>query len=214
MDYEKPDIIFIDTLISFHTADESKQGEMTEIYQFLLNVAKTFNCAVVVNHHTRKRSNKGGNSPLKQDDVIGTNAGIRLASCVYIAEQEDEKLSDNDGMPTVWIRNVKSWDKKLPDLSYKFTEELYTRKLDFLLSWGLTENAEEYSTKERMINLVKSYGEGAILTPELIAGELCISKDNARKQLEAAAKRRIVEAVSIINNQGRTATAWRIINVS
>ena len=91
--HEKPDIVFVDTLISFHSVDESKQGEMTAIYTFLLRLAKAFNCAVVVNHHTRKRPANFTGKRFTQEDIIGTSAGVRLCACAFVIMAEDTGIS-------------------------------------------------------------------------------------------------------------------------
>lgn len=190
---EQPDIIFIDTLISFHTADESKQGEMTSIYSFLLKSAMTFNCAIVLNHHTRKRSTKNPAAKMTQDDVIGSSVAVRLSNCVYISEQIHDELSDDEGMPTVIVHNVKNWDKRIPDFSYKFITDEATGKIDFAINWGFTEETQKWSLRERVKNLIASYDEGASITAEIVANELGTSKDNARRYLNEFTDKGLLE---------------------
>jgi len=113
---EQPDIVFFDTLISFHTADESKQGEMTTIYIWLARLARAFKCAVVCNHHTRKRPAQDSKRKFTQEDVIGSSAGVRLAANVFVISSEEKA----DGTFINTVDNVKSWDKKTPTFSYEF----------------------------------------------------------------------------------------------
>lgn len=206
LDHEQPDIVFFDTLISFHTADESKQAEMTGIYTFLLKSANAFNCAVVLNHHTRKRSTK---TPLTQgytqDDVIGSNAGVRLASNVLILAQEKDALTEDEGMPTVTVRNVKSWDKRTPSFSYRFFTDEATGKLDFAIDWNTTAENEAWSLRERMAQLIDSMEVGALLTLEKVSASLVTSKDNARNYLDEFTKRDRLERVKFMNS-----TAWKV----
>lgn len=206
MEHEKPDIIFYDTLISFHTADESKQGEMTTIYTFLLKLAKEFDCAVVVNHHTRKRSVKNPNSRLTQDDVIGSNVGVRLASRVFIAERLQDSITDDEGMPTISVHDVKQWDKRIPDFSYQFIVDPESNLIDFAIEWGNTEQSINWSLRERVTNLVKSHEAGAILKAEDVARELVTSTDNARKYLDELVTKRRLERQKFMN-----ATVWRVL---
>ena len=206
MEHEKPDIIFYDTLISFHTADESKQGEMTTIYTFLLKLAKEFDCAVVVNHHTRKRSAKSTNTKLTQDDVIGSNVGVRLASRVFIAERLQEEITDDEGMPTIRVHDVKQWDKRIPDFSYQFIVDPESNLLDFAINWGSNEQSQAWSLRERVRNLVKSHEAGAILKAENVARELVTSTDNARKYLDELAYKHVVEKQKLMN-----ASVWRVL---
>ena len=206
MEHEKPDIIFYDTLISFHTADESKQGEMTTIYTFLLKLANEFNCAVVVNHHTRKRSVKSPNSRRTQDDVIGSNVGVRLASRVFIAERLQDGITDDEGMPTISVHDEKQWDKRIPDFSYQFIVDPESNLLDFAINWGNTEQSLAWSLRDRVRNLVKSHEAGAILKAEDVARELVTSTDNARKYLDELANKRVIARQKLMN-----ASVWRVL---
>lgn len=112
---ERPDIIFFDTLISFHTADESKQGEMTALYVWLARLARAFKCAIVCNHHTRKRPAQDSKRKFTQEDVIGSSAGVRLAANVFVVTSQET----NSGGFINTVDNVKSWDKKTPTFTYE-----------------------------------------------------------------------------------------------
>lgn len=207
LEAEKPDIVFFDTLISFHSADESKQGEMTSIYAYLLKLSKAFNCAIVLNHHTRKRStNQGIKSRLTQDDVIGSSSAVRLASCVYVAEQIHDDVTEDEGMPTVVVHNVKSWDKRIPDFSYKFITDEASSLLDFAIEWGATAEGLEWSIRERVGMLLKSYEAGAIITAEQIASELVAEKDTVRKYLNSYVSKNALERITLPTGD----KAWKV----
>lgn len=206
LDYEKPDLLFIDTLISFHTADESKQGEMTGLYTFLLRLAKEFNCAIVLNHHTRKRSTKNPNAKMTQDDIIGSSAAVRLCSCAYIGERIVDEVEDDEGMPTIRVKNVKTWDKRLPDFSYKFITDEATGRIDFAIDWGSNARTEEWSLRERVSSLVATFEVGAMLKADIIAAELCTSKDSARKYLDELADKRVLDRYKLMGE-----TLWKVL---
>ena len=212
---ENPDLVFLDTLISFHSADESKQADMSGVYRFLLKTASTCDCAIVANHHTRKRNNKNPAQVLGQDDVIGTSAGVRLAASVYIAEQSDDPLVSNDAeFPTVWVRNVKTWDVKVPPFSFTFYRETYgAHRLDFRITWGNTAETEERSARSRLRRMVRDFPVDAVITTEMVAAQLQVSQDNARKMLERAEGFGDVERVSIPKGNG-TGTAWKVLSNS
>lgn len=159
MQYEKPDIVFFDTLISFHGLDESKQGEMTKIFIFLCKLANCFNCAVVCNHHTRKRPSDNPNRNQNQDDVIGTSAGVRLANAVYIASSEEE-----DGISKVTVKNVKNWDSKVPPFSYKFVT--HQGKIDFEVN---TKENSEWSLRYQIQELINNISFEAYINPSDLA---------------------------------------------
>lgn len=213
MEQEKPDVIFFDTLISFHSADESKQGEMTSIVAFLLKIAEAFNCAVVLNHHLRKRSNKTFKAKTTvtptQDDVIGSNVAVRMAASVFIAyaadEEEAEEAATFNGMPLVTIKEVKSWDKKVPIFSYQMIHD-DAEKIDFVIEWGKNAVSQERSLRERVSALVNSHETGAILSADDVARELNTGKDNARKYMEELAEKGRVARQKFMN-----ATVWRVL---
>lgn len=206
LDHEKTDVVFIDTLISFHTADESKQGEMTGIYTFLLRLAKEFNCAIVLNHHTRKRSTKNPTAKMTQDDIIGSSAAVRLCSCAYVAEKVEDEITDDEGMPTIRVHNVKSWDKRIPDFTYSFINDEATGRIDFAIDWGMTEQTASWSLRERTERLVNSYEAGAMLKLDDVAASLNTSKDSARKYLDELANKKKLERYKLMG-----ATLWKVI---
>ena len=211
MENERPDVIFFDTLISFHSADESKQGEMTSIVTFLLKLAEAFNCAVVLNHHLRKRSNKNAKIPAtpNQDDVIGSNVAVRMAASVFIAfdtaNDDPQAEEERNGMPLVTIKEVKSWDKKVPTFSYQMIHD-DAGKIDFVIEWGSTEKTRERSLRERVNALITSYEAGAILSADDIARDLSTSKDSARKYMEELVEQGRVERQKFMNS-----TVWRVL---
>lgn len=190
---EKPDVVFFDTLISWHTLDESKQGEMTAIYMFLLRIARSFNCAVVLNHHTRKRPANAIAKKFTQEDVIGSSAGVRLSSAVYVITAEDKE----NGQSIMTVSNVKAWDKKVPEFSYKFIEDENTHLLDFEINFDTNSQNIFWSIRERLLDLVKSHEVGAMLKPNVVAADLHTSIDMARNYLEELVKKDMLQRVKL-----------------
>ena len=210
LDHHKPDLLYVDTLISFHTVDESKQSEMTSIYTFLLKSAKVFDCAIVLNHHTRKRSTRNPTARRTQDDIIGSSVGVRLSSCAYLAEQSEDLFAESEGMPTITVSNVKSWDKKIPDFSYKFIQDEASGLIDFAIDWGYSsKNNEEWSLRERVNRYIADMDAGTIIQIDALASALVTSKDNARRYLDEAVKKGLLERVKLMN-----AYVWRKPNDS
>lgn len=206
LEHEKPDLVYFDTLISFHTADESKQGEMTSVITFLLKTAKTFNCAIVLNHHLRKRNQKAQmqKTTPTQDDIIGSGVIVRLASCAYVAYQATDPAGTNEGMPTVIISNPKSWLKRTPDFAYQFVEDEASGKLDFAIDWSYTSaNNGEWSLRERVKASVDSHEAGAMITLDELARELVAEKESIRYHLDKLATKGILEKRKLI-----TGTVW------
>lgn len=197
---EKPDIIFFDTLISFHTADESKQADMTAIYTFLLRIAKAFNCAVVVNHHTRKRPANLTGRKFTQEDIIGSSVGARLCSAAFVIMAED----DEQGGSKMLVHNVKNWGKKVPDFTYEFIED-EAGLTDFRISFDSTQKNLYWSLRERFTELLKSYEAGSMLKVADIARELGVSSENIRYYVDEATKTGRLVRVKIIGE-----TAYKV----
>lgn len=209
LDNEQPDIVFFDTLISFHTADESKQSEVTGMYTYLLKMAHAFNCAVVLNHHTRKRSQKNPLARQTQDDVIGSNAAVRLASQVLILSNVrdiSDMQEEDKGMPTIRVDNVKAWAKRLPSFAYQFITDEASGKLDFAIDWSYAgADNGEWSTRDRVQKLIESMDAGSIITVQTVTSNLVIGEDMARKYLNEFAARGLLDKVKL-----PVGTAWKV----
>lgn len=213
LDAEQPDLVFFDTLISFHTADESKQSEVTGMYTYLLKMAHAFNCAIVLNHHTRKRSQKNPIARQTQDDIIGSNAAVRLAAQAFILSNARDLSNipeEDEGMPTIRVDNVKHWGKRLPSFAYQFITDEATGKLDFSIDWSYSgaENSE-WSTRDRVQKLIESLDAGSILTVDTVTSNLVISDDSARKYLNEYEKRQLLAKIKLPTG----AVAWKVKEV-
>lgn len=77
----KPEVLFVDTLISFCTGDESDIKLMAEPVKRLTVVAQKTKTAIVLCHHFRKKK-QGITSGLSMSEVIGTSAFTRLAAMI------------------------------------------------------------------------------------------------------------------------------------
>jgi len=192
--HEKPDVIFFDTLISFHSIDESKQGEMTAVYTFLLRLAKAFDCAVVVNHHTRKRPANFAGKKFTQDDIIGTSAGVRLCGAAFIIMAED----NGEGGSKMTVINPKNWEKKVPEFCYEFVED-DNGLIDFKISFDTNSKNLFWSTGERFAELVKSYPRDTIIKVADIARELGASPEAIRYYVEKAVKQGVLSRIKLMN---------------
>jgi len=91
-------VLFIDTLVSFMTGDESSQKEVSPIMQGFVKLATETKCAIIINHHLRKGNAKQGED---LDEIIGSSVLTRLASVVLTMKRQDET--------TVTISCAKNW---------------------------------------------------------------------------------------------------------
>ncbi len=185
VEVERPTIMWLDTFLSFHSAEESKMADMTAVYQFLLRMASYYNMAVVLNHHMRKRpsNQQEGKRRYTQDDVIGSSAGIRLANAVYAVSVEE--LDGGKSIQTV--SNVKSWDKKIPPFSYEFTTD-DDGYLDFKISFDTGGNNIFWSLRERLDAYIADMAAGAIIQLSDASRYLKMHQDTVRMYLEDMTK--------------------------
>ncbi|MBR2207267.1 MAG: AAA family ATPase, partial [Synergistaceae bacterium] len=115
----KPDIIFFDTFGFFHDKDENKGTDMKPIMRLLTDIARDLYIAIVLNHHSRKRTSKERALMLNQDDVIGSSVFNRLVSLIIGIEpiSVEEKV--------LQVRPLKTWFKAFNIFNYKIGEDLY-----------------------------------------------------------------------------------------
>lgn len=202
VDMERPTVMWLDTFLSFHTAEESKMSDMTAVYQFMLRMASYYNMAVVLNHHTRKKPNSttGDRRRYTQDDVIGSSAGIRLANAVYIVSVEEQEA----GRSIQTVTNVKSWDKKVPPFTYEFVED-EEGYLDLKVGFDTEGNNIFWSARERLKTYIGSLASGAFITVQDASAYLHMGQEVVRSYLEEFAqgtsimsKRKLLEKVTIM----------------
>lgn len=201
---ERPTVLWLDTFISFHTAEESKMSEMTAVYQFMLRMASFYNMAIVLNHHTRKKpsSNNGDRPKYTQDDVIGSSAGIRLANAVYIISVEEQDA----GHSVQTVKNVKSWDKKVPPFTYEFVED-EDGNTDFKIGFDTEGNNIFWSAQERLKEYITSLASGAFISVQDASIYLRMHQDTVRLQLDRFAqgnnlsKAKLLEKVTLMGKQ-------------
>ena len=95
VDAFQPDIVWIDSLIAFVNSDESDMKSIRAVFMRLKALAEKRNCAVVVNHHLRKKSGNAsaGVGDIGIDDVIGSSAISRIACCVFLLTQEGDGMT-------------------------------------------------------------------------------------------------------------------------
>lgn len=119
VDMFKPEIIFIDTFSAFHERDENKATEMKPIIRKLAQLARDNHIAIVLVHHSRKRTAKERTLSLNQDDVIGSSIINRLVGLIVGIEpmKDDEK--------TLLVRPLKTWFTAFMPFTYRLTQDFW-----------------------------------------------------------------------------------------
>ena len=117
VEIHRPDIIFFDTLMNFHEGDENLGKEMKPVFVALLQLARQFDVAIVLIHHTRKRTAKERLQELDQDDAVGSGIFSRYMA-VLVGLEPSREESD-----VVKVSALKSWFKKFTPFRYRISEE-------------------------------------------------------------------------------------------
>ena len=120
IEMNRPDIVFFDTLASFHNKNENKATDMKPILRYLLNLAEKWNMAVVLMHHTRKRPASDKKRKITQDDAIGSSIFNRLVSLIVAIEPFTSSsingvVEDNKIM---LVRSLKTWFQEFSPFTY------------------------------------------------------------------------------------------------
>lgn len=112
------DLIVFDSFGMFYTGKENDNDALRATFRFLLRIARRYNIAVAVIHHSRKRLSNEQFKPLTLDDMIGGNAIARYCHRVIAIEY----------MPLYQANVVtclKSWGAFFKPFSYKKITGLY-----------------------------------------------------------------------------------------
>ncbi len=124
IDIHKPDCVFFDTFSSFHESDENKAKEMKPIIKNLATLARDCNSAIVLVHHSRKRTAKERALKLNQDDVIGSSIINRLVALIIGIEPMNNN-EDSDSEKILLVRPLKTWFASFMPFTYKLSEGFY-----------------------------------------------------------------------------------------
>jgi hypothetical protein len=137
VDRNRPDIVFVDTLSAVHNSDENKSLEMKPIFLYLMRIARQYDAAIVVDHHTRKRKFAENKFLLTQDEAVGSSILNRFGSVIVGIEPTDtssgttgndqeidlfESKSDVASSKVNLVRVLKSWFRKPPPFTFKLEE--------------------------------------------------------------------------------------------
>lgn len=121
-----PDIVIIDTFISFFDGDESRIKDVKIGVDFLRKLAFNYNCSILVSHHSRKRSAGERRKKLDMSDLIGSSGLSRLSSSIYSIIPSEEEV---EGKTAGVVTNIKNWSKKTKTFKFELvkTEDNYLK---------------------------------------------------------------------------------------
>lgn len=74
LDYNRPDVVFVDPVADFSSANENDNTEVRAMLRAFDQLAADFNCSIVLIHHTRKPSKVRGQSDGPFERIRGASA--------------------------------------------------------------------------------------------------------------------------------------------
>lgn len=142
IEFLRPDILFIDSFVSFFEGNENDSKDVKPVMNFLERLAEKYNIAVVLIHHIRKRLPSEQSRPIDIDDFIGSNTLLRKGGFAISMELVS-------GTKTVFIKEPKSWLKNITPFTYRLVDGFYGGvSMDINLQ---PNDIETYSKKQAII---------------------------------------------------------------
>ncbi|TEB08631.1 hypothetical protein Psch_02197 [Pelotomaculum schinkii] len=168
----EPQVVFIDTLTSFHAVDESDNKEMKPVVSKMRDLAMRSNAAIVLLHHTRKKKRSELSMSMTQHDSVGAGVLARLVGNVVGVEK---KLGE-DGSPFYLVRSLASWFKEFSPFSFTLEDETDESGQEWVrmpidLTPEVGKDARE--TIQRIIDL--TYWDGSSFTRQDICNKTGLS---------------------------------------
>jgi len=180
---EHPDIVFIDTLISFRSDDENASQLTGKLLTSLRQIAVENDCALVIVHHVRKRKIRDRFVEASQDEIIGTSAFTRLtALCLMLSECN---FSD-----TVKLHCVKSWYRKPEPIFFRIDPD----GADFVNLHEVNDGGEDNAPiRERVREWIEKLPAGSAVDTATICKTFGITGSEARIIIQRAAEDGIIK---------------------
>lgn len=183
----KPDVVFIDTLISFMEAgkDESSQADMTDGIRGLSHIAQKYNCAVVIIHHFRKRKGTQAEFSRGIDEVIGSSAFTRLASVIIAVERKEN---------TRWVKCLKSWWQEFKPFTFLIETDGDTVRLNDCYDYDKYGTRTIVNAVDRVIACVKAtYSQGGEFTLSDVVAVSGISRNTVSTAIQMMLTNNLLE---------------------
>lgn len=105
------DMLFLDSFGMFYSGKETDNDALRAVFHWLNRIARKYNIAIVVIHHSRKRLSNEQQKPLTLDDVIGGNAISRYAHRVIAIEYNANQKANT-------VTCLKSWGPYFKTFTY------------------------------------------------------------------------------------------------
>ncbi len=170
IEHSEAELMFIDTISSFHTKNENQAEEMKPIMQRLVSLAEGLNIHICFIHHTRKRPPNGQND-INASAIVGTSVFQRFTSANYLVTKEVDNVTGKTvhrfNVVGSWFKPIKPFTFTIEDdppdkikISYSHLQPVKPRKLN---------KGDEIQEVKRMLEagaskneIVAKFGVGAL----------------------------------------------------
>jgi RecA-family ATPase len=187
----KPDVLFVDSLMAFHSSDENKAREMKPIYAYLDKLAKRFNIAVVASHHVSKTKRNERKVKMDQDDAIGSSMLQRYASLILgISPANIEGVQVEGDDETFLVSSQKSRGPKPKRFAFRIQSDEDNRhpNLCFILNPIRQGTGREKVTQY----IMDTFGDGKEFSRQDVENGARVGNTEAKKYLKELLNARII----------------------
>ena len=199
--YHHPDVLFFDTLISF-VDNEQSTSSITKSIDFLRKLANTYNCHIVICHHTRKPK---GKDKLRLSDMFGASAQNRLAGLVIAVDRvyEGSVLKDRSGVISV----LKSWHSSIDSFEYTICD-IENDAVEINYDYDYVDRSSKVNVAKKRILEIFAQDSGAEFSITQLVTQLIdvVSRDTVIKALN------MLEQEGSIKNNGLHTNAKRYLS--
>lgn len=191
---EHPDLVIIDTLISFRNDDENASKETSRLFRKLIGIADKNNCAIIISHHVRKRKTSERDLPASQDEIIGSSAITRLAGTAFLLTRADKAAYTK-------LECVKSWWEQPSSVFWRIKSNN-----DGTVSIITTDNDDITEANRRCKKYVEAMVVGEGVTAAMLASACACSEHIAGIFLDDYVKHKKLQTVDYSGVQYYLAT--------
>lgn len=165
----KPDLLFLDSLVAFHTTDENSSEKMRPVYGYLNALAREANIAVVASHHVTKSKRSERKVRMDQDDAIGSSMLNRFAAAIIGVEE----TGDENEIKTILVSSKKARHRKPKSFEFQLMKDenghdFMRINLDPMMGNG---------TRDRILNFIETtYAPGECFSATDIQANIRVSR--------------------------------------
>ena len=204
IEQHEPDLVILDTFISFLDGDENKIADTKPAIDFLRHLAEEKNCTLLVSHHSRKPSNKDSSKrQLTQSDLIGTSALARLAGCT-LAVNPIYESDGNEVKGSGYVATTKSWFKNIRPFSFTLVdydiEGIAQIRIDYNHDY-IPKNCSKQRIAEDFVLSQITSDPSTRITKKMIVEQTGVSEGTVKRALDKLCAENIIHFIGHTNDR-------------